>query len=180
MTQKSPAYDNPAYQARLFHAFGQNAAGASTNFGKFVAFTNMTVFAIQASNITASTSTQTTWNGTGTVVQINADQFYLIHVLAPGNITVTGGTTTLGTTTHGPFGLSTGTATITAVAGASTRVQLSGTGTSGSQQGGASAADGGVPVYPGDTLHILRGTDATAVSAFAIELALQPTANLTT
>ena len=170
MTQKNMAYDNPAYLARLSHGFGQNSAGASTNFGKFVAFTNMQVYAIQAALITAGTSTTTQYNGTGTVVNVNGDSFYLIHVFNGASVS---------TATHGPFSLSTGTSTVTSTAGMFTRVQLSGTATRGSAQGGASTADGGVAVNAGDTLHILRGADATAIAAYAIEYAVQPLANVT-
>lgn len=170
MTQQSLRYDAPAYTARLTHAYGQNTAGASTAFGKFVAFTSMRVMSIEAAAITAGTSTQTSWNGTGTVVNINGDAFYLVHVLNGAAVT---------TATHGPFSLSTSTGTITSTAGMFTRVQLGGTGTSGNVQAGTNTNDNGVSVNAGDTLHILRGTDATAVSAFAIELALAPNANIT-
>lgn len=168
MTQKNMSYDHPAYTARLSHAFGQNAAGASTAFSKFVAFTNLTVFAVQAATIAVSTSTQTSYNGTGTVVQIAADQFNVIHVNNGAAVT---------TATHGPFGVSTGTATTTTTIGIITRVQLSGVGT-GTVQAGASAADGGFVMQPGDTLHILRGTDATAVSGFALEYGVAPQSNV--
>lgn len=170
MTTKNMAYDHPASLVRLSHGFGQNAAGASTNFGKFVAFTNLQVFSIQAANITAGTSTQTQWNGTGTVVNINGDQFHLIHVFNGAAVT---------TATHGPFSLSTGTGTTTSTAGATCNIVLSGTGTSGNVQAGTNTSNGGISVNQGDTLHILRGTDATAVSAFAIEYAIQPGANVT-
>lgn len=170
MTTKNMSYDHPAYTARFFHAYGQNAAGASTNFSKFVAWTTMQLFAITAAAITAGTSTQTAANGTGAaVVNINGDQFNLIHVINGAAVT---------TTTHGPFSLSTGTATVTSAIGAFTRVQLSGAGLTGNVQAGLSTADGGVNVNAGDTIHILRGTDATAVSAFAIELAVQQLANV--
>lgn len=177
MSQKQVAYDHAAILTRLSYACGQNSAGASTNFSKFVAFTAMQVYAIQASAITAGTSTQTQWNGTGTVVNINGDQFYLIHVFNIGGVIGTSTATAVSTATHGPFSLSTGTATTTTVAGATTRVQLSGTGTTGNVQSGTNTADGGVAVAQGDTLHILRGTDATAVSAFALELSVSPSAS---
>jgi len=170
MTTKNQAYDHPAYQGRLSHAFGQNAAGASTNFSKFVAFTNMFVFSIAAAAITAGTSTQTQWNGTGTVVNVNGDQFSLIHVINGAAVS---------TTTHGPFSLSTGTGTITTTAGMFTNIPLSGTATTGNAQAGTNTALGGISVAAGDTIHILRGTDATAVSAFAIEYGLQPLSNVT-
>jgi hypothetical protein len=173
MTQKNMAYDHPAYLARQSYGYGQNAAGASTNFGKFVAFTTLNLYAIQAAAITAGTSTQTAWNGTGTVVNINGDQFYGIHVFGGNGAAAT-------TATHGPFSLSYGTGTITSTSGVFTRVQLSGTGTTGNVQSGTNTAEGGITLNPGDTFHILRGTDATAVSAFAIEYAVQSLANVTT
>lgn len=173
MSQVSVTYDHPATVARMSHGFGQNTAGASTNFAKFVAFTNMKVFAIQAAALTAGTSTQTTWNGTGTVVNINGDQFSLIHVFGGNGVAAS-------TATHGPFSLSYGTGTVTTTAGVFTRVQLSGTGTTGNVQAGTNTAEGGISVNAGDTVHILRGTDATAVSAFAIEYGLAYDANLTT
>lgn len=178
MTTKNQIYDHPAYLARLSHGLGQNTAGASTNFAKFVAFTQLQVLSITAANITAGTSTQTQWNGTGTQVVINGDQFYGIHVIAPGAVIGTL-TTTLGTTTHGPFALSTGTGTGTMVAGCWTQIPLSGTGTTGNVQAGTNTSLGGITMYPGDTFHILRGTDATAVSAFAIEYGIAPLANVT-
>lgn len=170
MTTKNQAYDHPAYQGRLSHAFGQNAAGASTAFGKFVAFTNLFVYSIMAANITAGTSTQTQWNGTGTVVNVNGDQFYLVHVFNGAAVS---------TATHGPFSLSTGTSTVTSTAGMFTTIPLSGTGTTGNVQAGTNTALGGIAVNAGDTIHILRGTDATAVSAFSIEYGLQPLSNVT-
>lgn len=172
MSQISVAYDHPASVARLSHGFGQNTAGASTNFAKFVAFTNMKVFAIQAASLTAGTSTQTAWNGTGTQVVINGDQFSMIHVFNRNGAATS-------TATHGPFALSYGTGTGTMTAGVFTRIQLSGTGTSGNVQAGTNTAEGGIDVFAGDTVHILRGTDATAVSAFAIEYGLAYDANLT-
>jgi len=178
MTQKSMAYDHPAYLARVSHAYGQNAAGASTAFSKFVAFSALQALSITAANIVASTSTQTAWNGTGTHVAINADQFYAVHVISPGNVIGTA-TTTLGTATHGPFALSTGTGTGTMVSGAWTQIPLSGAGTTGNVQAGTNASLGGITLFPGDTFHILRGTDATAVSAFALEYGVLPLANVT-
>lgn len=172
MAQKNMAYDHPAYITRMSHGFGQNAAGASTNFSKFVAFTTLQVYAIQAANITAGTSTQTAWNGTGTQVVINGDQFYGIHVFGGNGVAAT-------TATHGPFALAFGTGTGTMTGGVFTRIQLSGTGTTGNVQAGTNTADGGVTLNPGDTFHILRGTDATAVSAFAIEYGVQSLANVT-
>jgi hypothetical protein len=167
------AYDHAAYLARQSYGFGQNAAGASTAFGKFVAFTQLQVFAVQATLATVGSSTSTAYNGTATTTQINGDSFSVIHVNANG----TSGTGAVTTATHGPFNVGsyngTATATQTATAGNTVRVQLSGTGT-GTVQAGASAADGGFQMQPGDTVHILRGTDTASVTAFTLEYSLLP------
>lgn len=171
MTTKNMAYDHPAYLVRTHHGFGQNVAGASTNFGKFVAYANMTLFSVTGALATAGTSTTTAWNGTATGTAINGDSFNVIHVLNGTAVT---------TTTHGPFALAGGAAgTNTATAGLTVNVALSGTGTSGNVQAGTNTATGGVLINQGDTLHILRGTDATAVSAYTLELGVQPFANVT-
>ena len=178
MTQKNMAYDHASYIARQSYGFGQNAAGASTNFSKFVAFTALLLFAVQATLITAGTSTSTAYNGTATTTSINGDSFSVVHVFANG----ASGTGAVSTATHGPFAISpyngTATSTQTATSGNTVRVQLSGAGVTGIVQAGASVVDGGVLVNPGDTVNILRGTDATAVSAFAIEYAIQQLANV--
>lgn len=172
MSTKNMAYDHSTYITRQCYNYGQNAAGASTNFGKFVAFTQLQLLSIQAANLTAGTSTQTAWNGTGTHVAINADQFYGIHVFGGNGVATT-------TATHGPFALSYGTGTGTMTAGVFTNIVLSGTGTSGNVQAGTNTSNGGITLNQGDTFHILRGTDATAVSAFAIEYNVLPLANVT-
>lgn len=178
MSQKNMFYDHAAYLARLAHGFGQNAAGASTAFSKFVAFTALQMFAVQATLITSGTSTTTAWNGTATVTNITGDSFNVVHVFANG----TSGTGAVTTATHGPFAIApyngTSTGTQTATSGNTVRVQLSGAGVTGNVQAGTSTADGGVAVNPGDTIHILRGADATAVSAFTLEYAVQQLANI--
>lgn len=174
MTTKSMGYDNPAYLARSVHAFGQNTAGASTAFAKFVAFTGLTIFSITANLLTVGTSTYTAWNGTNTVTSaIKGDSFSLIRVTN----TSTTATPALATSTYGPFALTsydgTATNTQTNAAGVAVNVALSGTGA------GSNTANGGFTVNQGDTLHILRGTDATAVSAFSMEYGITPLANVT-
>jgi len=175
MTTLSLAYDDPAYTIRLGHGFGQNAAGASTAFGKFVAFTALTIFSVNSILATAGTSTYTAWNGTATTTAINGDQFSLIRVT---NTATAGATPALSTTTYGPYAVSlyngTATGTQTTVAGVSNYYPLSGT-------GGitANTGTGGISVNQGDSLHIVRGTDATAISAFSLEYAITPLANLT-
>ena len=172
MTQKNMVYDHPAYVVRQTYPFGQNAAGASTAFGKFVAFAALQVLAIQACSIAAGTSTQTQWNGTGTQVAINADQFYGVHVFNGNGVVAS-------TATHGPFALSFGTGTGTMTAGVFTTVALSGTAVTGNVQAGTNTSNGGIVMNQGDTFHVLRGADATAVSAFAIEFGVQPLASVT-
>lgn len=175
MTTKNLAYDHAAYLVRLGHAFGQNAAGASTAFSKFVAFTALTVFSINAALITAGTSTYTAWNGTATTTAITGDSFSAIVVR---NSAAMGATPVLTTSTYGPYNLSlyngTATGTQTTVAGAGVYVAL-GTATGAA----APAVQGGFTVNQGDTVHIVRGTDATAVSAYSIEYGIQPFANVT-
>ncbi len=174
MATKNMGYDHPAYIARLTHGFGQNAAGASTAFGKFVAFANLTVFAVNAILATAGTSTYTAWNGTSTVTAINGDSFSLIRVT---NTAAAGATPAMSTSTYGPYALSlyngTATATQTTVAGVSNYIPVSQTGVA------AATASGGFTVNQGDSLHIVRGTDATAVSAFSIEYGVTPLSNVT-
>ena len=174
MATKSMSYDHAAYVARLSHGFGQNAAGASTAFGKFVAFAALTVFAVNATLATAGTSTYTAWNGTSTVTAINGDSFSLIRVT---NTATAGAAPAMSTSTYGPYALSlyngTATGTQTTVAGVSNYVPVVGTGAA------SAVGNGGFTVNQGDTLHIVRGTDATAVSAFSMEYSVTPLANVT-
>lgn len=174
MTTKNMAYDHPAYVARLAHSFGPNTAGASTAFAKFAAFTGLTIFSVTASQITAGTSTYTAWNGTSTITNINGDSFSVIVVR---NSAAMGATPSLATSTYGPYtvGLYNGTATgtQTTVAGAYVAVGL------GTATGVAAPVPGGFTVNQGDTVHILRGTDATAVVSYAMEYGITPLANVT-
>lgn len=152
MTQKSMSYDHPAYVARACFPFGANTAGASTATSKFVAFTSMHVYSINATTFVAGTSTYTAWNGTATVTTTGTGD-------SISGIKVSGTTTS----TYGPYALS-------AVAGGFSRIQIDHTGV------GSSTADGGVALVAGDTFHLVRGTDATAVEVTAIEYAIDPNA----
>jgi len=154
MVQKSMAYDHPAYINRLCHAFGANTAGASSATAKFVAFTSMHVFSINATSFVVGTSSYTAWNGTATVTTTGTGD-------SIAGIKVSG----TSTSTYGPYALD-------AIQGAFRRVQISGTGA------GSSTADGGVALTAGDTFHLVRGTDATAVEVTAIEYALDPFASV--
>jgi hypothetical protein len=154
MSQKSMMYDHPAYINRLCHSFGANTAGASSATAKFVAFTSMHVFSINATSFVVGTSTYTAWNGTATVTANGTGD------------TITGlkvsGTST---STYGPYALN-------AAQGGFHRIQISGTGV------GSSTADGGVAMTAGDTFHMVRGTDATAVEVTAIEYGIDPLASV--
>lgn len=154
MTQKSMMYDNPAYLARQCHAYGANAAGASTATAKFTAFTNLHVYSISSTTFTAGTSTYTAWNGTATVTTTGTGD-------SISGILVSGTTTS----TYGPYALN-------AAAGGFNRIQISGTGV------GSSTADGGVAMTAGDTFHLVRGTDATAVQVPVIEFGVDPFASI--
>lgn len=179
MGTKNLAYDHPAYINRLSHNFGMNAAGAgsATQFSKFVAFANIIAFSVTAAVSAVGTSTYTQYNGTATTTGVAADSFSVIRVLNG---------TAVSTLTYGPFsvgpynGTSTGTQTNTV--GVVNRYELSNgtsTATTGQIQAGAPAlTSGGIPVNAGDTLQIVRGTDATAVTVFGLEWALAPNANV--
>ena len=154
MSTKSMAYDHPAYLARQCETFGANTAGASTATAKFVAFTAMHVFSINATTFVAGTSTYTAWNGTATVTTTGTGD-------SISGIKVSGATTS----TYGPYALS-------AAAGGFSRIQISQTGV------GSATADGGVALAAGDTFHLVRGTDATAVEVTAIEYTIDPLASI--
>jgi len=152
MSQKSMAYDHAAYINRACHSFGANTAGASSATAKFVAFTSMHVFSINATSFVVGTSTYTGWNGTATAIATASGDTI-------AGIKVSG----TSTSTYGPYLLN-------AAQGNFERIQISGTGV------GSSTADGGVALTAGDTFHLVRGTDATAVEVTAIEYAIDPLA----
>lgn len=154
MSQKSMMYDHPAYINRLCHAYGATTAGAAAVTAKFTAFTSMHVFSITSTSFVVGTSTYTAWNGTATVTTTGTGD-------TVAGIKVSGTTTS----TYGPFALN-------AVQGGYNRIQISGTGA------GSSTADGGVSLVAGDTFHLVRGTDATAVQAPVIEYAIDPLASV--
>jgi hypothetical protein len=155
MTTGTLRYDHPAYIARLAYMPPALAAGASGATSKFCAFADMKVMAIVANTVTAGTSTYTAWNGTATVTPVLGDTVSGIRVSA---------TTT---TTYGPFTLGT-------AAGQVRRIEL-GTSTGAGQPTGGP----GLPLTAGDTFHLVRGTDATAVNSFSCELQIATTAALT-
>lgn len=145
MTQKSMMYDNPAYIVRSSESYGATTAGAAAVTSKFTAFTNLHIFSILSTTFVAGTSTYTGWNGTASVTGATASDTI-------AGIKVSG----TNTSTYGPFVLNAG-------AGGNNRIQISGTGV------GSSTADGGVALVAGDTFHLVRGTDATAVQVPVIE-----------
>ena len=178
MTSRNAAYDNPAYIVRETHVFPALAAGASGQTSKFVAFTSLNIFGVVAVPQTAGTSTYTQWNGTGTITSAAADSFSLIRII---NNAAPGVAPSLSTTTYGPFtvGLYNGSTGVTTnAAGVVNAIQLYGTGTTGVLQTGTNSGNGGIAINQGDTVYIQRGTDATAVTAFALEWGVTPLANL--
>ena len=148
MTTKSMYYDHPAYLVRSQHMPSQKAAGASTAYDKFVAFTALTVWSVGATCVTAGTSTYTAWNGTATVTTTGTGDALTAFKVS--------GTTT---STYGPYALD-------SIVGSFRRIQISGTGI------GSSTADGGVQLLQGDTFYVQRGTDTTAVQIPYVEYGL--------
>jgi hypothetical protein len=180
MTTKSMIYDNPAYVARMQHAYPALAAGASGNTSKFVAFAALTLFSITAAVVAVGTSTYTLWNGTATVTGVAADSVQLVRIM---NNAAPGAAPSMSTATYGPFAIApyngTATATQTNAVGVVLNIPLSGTGTTGQIQAGSNAATGGISVNQGDQIFIVRGTDATAVTGLALEYGVTPLANVT-
>lgn len=188
MTTRNMMYDSPVYVARQMIPLGVTAAGAAAVTSKFIAFANLLVFSITATQIAVGSSTYTGWNGTATVTAVGADTFSVIRVFNTN--TALGTSPGLGTATYGPFvsslynGTQTGTQTNSSLPGYSVNVPLSGTATgtgtvTGQMQAGSAAATGGFPVNQGDQLYIVRGTDTTATANFALEYAVAPFANVT-
>jgi hypothetical protein len=176
MVQKNLAYDHATYITRVQAGLGQIAAGAAGVSQKFIAFAALQVLSVTGTLFTAGTSTTTAWNGTATTTSVNGDSFSVIHI---ANSAAIGATPVLTTNTHGPYnlGLYNGTATAvqTAVSGAFVNVVL-GTNTG---VGVASPLQGGFNVNQGDQLYVVRGTDATAVSSYALEYNVLPLSNVT-
>jgi len=154
MSQKSMMYDHPTYIARVSEAFGANTAGASSATAKWIAFTASHVFSIAATSFVVGTSTTTGWNGTATVTATGTGDLIT-------GLKVSG----TATSTYGPYALN-------AAQGGFQRIQLFQTGV------GSATSDGGVAFAAGDTFHMVRGTDATAVQVTGIEYAIDPLASV--
>jgi hypothetical protein len=176
MTTKNLAYDHATYITRVSAPLGQIAAGAAGVSQKFIAFAQLQVLSVTATLFTAGTATVTAWNGTATTTSAAGDSFSLIHI---SNSAAIGATPVLTTNTHGPYalGLFNGTATAvqTAVSGAFVSVAL-GTNTG---IGSPVPATGGFNANQGDQMYVVRGADATAVSAYALEYNVLPLSNVT-
>jgi hypothetical protein len=154
MSQKSMMYDHPAYIARASEAFGATTAGSGAVTSKWIAFTASHVFSIAATSFVVGTSTTTGWNGTATVTATGTGDLI-------SGIKVSGTTTS----TYGPYALN-------AAAGGFSRIQIFQTGV------GSATSDGGVAFAAGDTFHLVRGTDATAVQVCGIEYSIDPLASI--
>lgn len=57
MANKNMMYDHPAYQSRQGNAMGEIGGAATTQYGKFAAFTALLAFSAQLTVTTAGTST---------------------------------------------------------------------------------------------------------------------------
>lgn len=167
--QKSAAYDNPAYLARL--AFSSiMVAGSGGVSGKFVAHAALILYGLNTYSTVAGTSTYTfTQGGTGTIA-IAATQLSLIRIT---NTAAAGATIALSTSTYGPFtvgGGFVGSGTQTNQIGAYSQFQLNtNTGTAGL---------GGIAINQGDQVYIVNGTDATAVELITIDYQIAPGAGV--
>lgn len=184
MATRQMSYDHPAYTVHMNQQFGQNAAGAgsATQFEKFVAFANLTILSLVCNAVATGTSTTNLWNGTATQVSVGNDSVSLIRIT---NNAAPGAAPSLSTATYGPFsinnynGTATGTTTNSAAPGYTNVIPLYGAGTTGQIQAGSNAGTGGFTVNQGDQLYILRGTDATAITAVAMEYLVTPGASVT-
>ncbi len=85
MATKSMAYDNASYVSRLGACLGEAGGAATTQYGKFAAFTNALAFSAQVTVTTAGTAT--------------THGFSIIRI--SGTATTTLATTTLGTAAAG-------------------------------------------------------------------------------
>ena len=178
---KSMSYDHPTYLSRKAHVFPALVAGASGVTSKFIAFAALTLYGLICTAVATGTSTTNLWNGTATQVSVGNDAVSLIRIM---NNAALGAAPSLSTATYGPFavnnynGTATGTTTNSAAPGYNNTIQLFGTGTTGQLQAGQAAANGGISVNRGDQLYVLRGTDATAVTAVALEYSVTPMAEI--
>ena len=179
MTQKSLAYDDPAYLAVLPMVLlgtgtgGAGITGASGQSNKFAAFTAMLVKSLTLSATTLGTST----------VSSNTPLFYRITNNGTNAVsTVTATYTLVATGVPGPNGTAVTTAAyaINAVVGTGVSTSAATTNpllqTSTSSPGVASYA---IPMLPGDIGYIAKGTDATEIVAAMLETLIQPLANIT-
>jgi hypothetical protein len=168
---QAKSFQDPTYVGRYVW---QNAlaAGAAAQSGKFVAFAALQLMSLSASLLIAGTSTYTnTVTGVGTST-INGQQLSLI-VITNANAFGTA-SASLSTATIGPF-LSGGyfTSGGTGTGQVSSPVQYALNTTAGTQ------GQGGLLVPQGALFYIVGGTDATATSAFTIDMQVQPGAPVT-
>lgn len=184
MVTKNMAYDHPTYITRNAVVLGSTTAGANATTSKFVAWSALQIFAVQANCVATGSSTYSTlWNGTATIAQaVGAQTFSVIRVM---NTAAVGANPSLSTATYGPFllsnynGTATATQTQSSLPGFANYIPLYGTATTGTAQQYAAASTGGFSVNQGDALWVVQGTDATATGAYVLEYAVQPLANVT-
>lgn len=168
---KSMAYDHPSYTARQAAFQAAIAAGAAGTSTKFVAHAALLLFGLHCTLTAAGTSTYTATVTNTATVHIDADQLNLIQIT---NTNTTGtGAPTLATNTYGPF-----------YGGDNVYANGTFTGAIGQYSNSplntntGAAGFGGILVNEGDTLYLVRGTDATAASLVSLSYQIQPLANV--
>lgn len=187
---RSAGYDNPSYVTRQSASLGTLTGSGGTSTTKFTAFTQLTIFGVTFSPITALGSSTYTVNGSSTTSAMSA---YCVFI---ANTNTTGTAVTLATSTVG--GVSTGPFYVggTGAAGANVNVPgvgglggwwkyaintLGGTNTSltwgtatytNLPAGGNNAGQGGLYMNPGDVFYVVAGSDATGTCTHLLEYSL--------
>ncbi len=152
---------------------GAVAAGAAAQSAKFIAYANLLLYGLTATQTVLSTSTYSA-NGTATV---SSQSLSLIVIQNTNTAAGYGGTgsAVFSTATYGPFitggGYSSAGGTSTAQVNVPNLFALNTTTGTGGQ--------GGVPVPAGSTIYVVSGTDTTATSSFSLDYTMAPFAPLT-
>jgi hypothetical protein len=152
---------------------GQVAAGAAAQSSKFIAYANLLLYGLSATQTILGTSTYTA-NGTATV---SSQVLSLVVIQNTNTAAGYGGTgsAVFSTATYGPFitggGYSSAGGTSTAQVNSPNLYALNTT--------TGTAGQGGVPVPAGATMYVVSGTDATAASSFSLDYTMAPFAPVT-
>ena len=181
------AYDDPTYITRVSASLGTitGSGGASTT--KFTAFTQLTLWGVTFSPITALGSSTYTVNGTATTSAMSAYAVFIANTNTTGTA-VTLATTTVGAAATGPFFIGgTGAAgtnvnvpgvgglggywryAINTLGGTNTSMPWGTTTYLPGYPGGGGQGQGGVYMNPGDSFYVVAGTDATGTATHMLE-----------